>query len=119
MHLVQERLQMPSEKTLPLTTFQERVLREYKRRRKPRGRIHDKNAHVTIRTSVCDWLARKDIWDLYKLAELDVAEIVALVDLITLDEQIKRNKKVRETIKKNKKRDAKMENEARQYQMDL
>ncbi len=105
--------------TLPLTTFHERVLHEYMRRRKPRGRIHDKNAHTTIRTSVRDWLARKDIQDLYKLAELDVAEIVALVDLLTSYEQVKRNKKVRETRTQNKKRVAEEVQAARQSRMNL
>ncbi len=102
-----------------LSPFQERVLRGYKSRRKPRGRIHDKNAHVTIRVIVLDWLARKDIQEIFKLDELETHETIALVDLLVEHDQKIRNIKTRNTIEVNKKYRAELALEKRQLRLDL
>jgi hypothetical protein len=102
-----------------LSPFHQRVLQGYKCRRKPRGRIHDKNAHVTIRTSVLHWLARDDIQESYRLDELTVSETVALIDVIVAHDQTIRTKKTQDTIEGNKKRHAGLVLKERQLRMDL
>jgi hypothetical protein len=79
-----------------LTPLQKKILVDYQKSTR-KYRVHNKNAHLTIRKGLLDWLAQPVRRERYKLEEMEPHEQVAIIDGIVAYMQDKRTKKSAET----------------------
>lgn len=110
---------MTEEETL--TPFQARVLRMYRlyRKRSARFKVANRNAHLTIRMELMDWLAQDLQRETFALEVTPVAEQAEMIDVIVEILQGKRTDKSNETRASNLTRAQKLAKEARQQSFDL
>ena len=102
-----------------MTTLEQRVLRDYQRSKMQRYKVAEKNAHVTIRASLLNWLAQPVMRESYKIEDLPFHDQVDLVEKLVKHLQTKRNKKAKET-RTDKKALAQLElNQVRQGSFEL
>lgn len=110
--------------TATLTPAQERVLRLYQSYLKKfaRYKVANKNAHLTIRKGLMDWLALPSQREVFALEVMPVHEQAEMIDAIVQHLQAKRTSKSNGTRAANKKRAAKVANvtnNERQQSFDL
>lgn len=107
--------------TETLTPFQARVLRMYQsyRKRNARYKVANRNAHLTIRKELMDWLAQDLQRETFALEVTPVGELAEMIDVVVEHLQGKRTAKANDTRASNQKRARELADEARQQSFDL
>jgi hypothetical protein len=102
----------------PLTPLQAKVLREY-RKYLGKYRVANRNAHVTIRNQLRDWLAQPARREWLNLEVMPTGEQIELIDAIVDTLQGKRTRKAAGTRASNAKLEQEAVQKARQGTLDL